>query len=356
MTDEDGATLPHDLFFERLRALEAEGHVPARAFSIARYESALAQWPLAWGDDFQPLIYGDFFPPDEEVSYPELGIKILPQPVTHALPGALTALQARVQVSDKSDASLRDAAARLNTLLGILAVQSLGNSRFAWRSFITHLHPGGVGAIVDDPVVKVAIARFQALPAAVAQRVGAALFWVREAREITYHRSRSDVVRIFDHWWNAFECLTHAVLAFSPMEKLSKQDKQREMAAILASFGGEPTADAVVAMYKVVNPGFPALAGAALRKLFGDEAAHYINECFHHPTRHERLYAIRNAIKHGDISPDNHQHLLRVEGRIRKLWFMLWRMFSVFLGTFPPLDQEARDAVRRAAATAPPPQ
>jgi hypothetical protein len=128
---------------------------------------------------------------------------------------------------------------------------------------------------------------------------------------------------------------------------MSKRERLRQLADVLEQAGGKPTVEAVLTMHRMINPGFPETASRALQDWFGSEADYYVNECFRRSDASERLYSIRNAIKHGDISPDSHEDLLRLEGRIEVLWFMVWRIFAKFLGTFSPLDENARRDVTK---------
>lgn len=72
-------------YFEavRLRALElkAEGLEFSHAFGRAHLESLLEQWPPAWGDDYQVLLYGDFDPPSQNLDFPAIGIRVLSEPI-----------------------------------------------------------------------------------------------------------------------------------------------------------------------------------------------------------------------------------------------------------------------------------
>jgi hypothetical protein len=102
-------------------------------------------------------------------------------------------------------------------------------------------------------------------------------------------------------------------------------------------------------MYRIIDPGFRGRAEHALRVAFGHQGNYYIDQFFRLPDSRERLYAIRNGIKHGTLSPESRSDLIRVEGRISQLWLVVWRLLAIFLGTFHPYDTDAYDV------TGPPP-
>ena len=122
-----------DRFFSVLRQrtedLIASGIREGHTRGLAQLEMRIAQWPSGWGDDLLVLIYGDFNAPPAELHFPDLGITIEPEKVTTSvIKSALCVLKARVKIPEKSVKALADAAARINTLLGVLAVLNWGNS------------------------------------------------------------------------------------------------------------------------------------------------------------------------------------------------------------------------------------
>lgn len=120
-------------------------------------EMRIAQWPAGWGDDLVVLIYGDFNEPPAELAFPDLGITIEPEKLINTvIRSAMCVLKARVKIAEKSVKALVDAAARINTLLGVLAVLDWGNSGSGWWSHVTHGSMSGVMLKLDpDRVQKV---------------------------------------------------------------------------------------------------------------------------------------------------------------------------------------------------------
>jgi hypothetical protein len=349
---ESPSLLPEpDGFWSRMRALEAQGVSRDRTFGIAKYETQIGLWVSHSEPHFVALIYGDFSPPAKELTFPELGITIFPEPVTNCpIRGAFTVLKAHVAVSAKTDASVRDASRRLNILLGILSLQELGNTKLSWWSYVTHLNSGGVMPSLELLETGEPTARLLALPMVPSRHVEKALYWVREAQTLLQQKVRSDVVRAYEHWWNAFECLVYAVQELVPVPKQSRSEKESQFATILATHDGMLTIQSVTEMFRVVDPGFVSVAERVFQVCFGAQSNHYTQEFFRRSDTNERLYAIRNAIKHGTISPDNPDDISRVEGRIHKLWLVVWRLMAFLLGTFHPLDVDAAAAIQEPIA------
>jgi hypothetical protein len=107
----------------RTEEMVASGMREGHARGLAYLEKRIAQCPYGWGDDLVVLLYGDFDAPPAELDFPDLGITIEPEKVTtRFIKSALCVLNARVKIPEKSVKALVDAAARINTLLGVLAV------------------------------------------------------------------------------------------------------------------------------------------------------------------------------------------------------------------------------------------
>ena len=109
--------------------LRQHGHSRAVASETAQIEDRIAtQWPADWGSEFQALVYGDFEAPPTALEYSGLGIRVLPENLRNTvITGAMGVYAARVQVPEPSFPAVMDAAARLNTLIGIWAVVDWGN-------------------------------------------------------------------------------------------------------------------------------------------------------------------------------------------------------------------------------------
>jgi hypothetical protein len=186
------------------------------------------------------------------------------------------------------------------------------------------------------------IAEILKLPAEVRRKLEAALFWVREPRNLLLESYRPDDLRAYSAYWNAFECLVEAVCIVKPRPKSTKSGKQAQIDAFVRQRGGKLTAEDIQHCYSnIVNPGFVGKASHALSVCFGNEGERYAEECFRLSNRHDRLYDVRNAINHGEIDAENPKEILRVEARLGRLWMIVWRMFGCFVPFPAPADSKA---------------
>ena len=342
----DASTAEADRYFGLMRqkteALVATGVREGHALGLAHLEMRIAQWPSGWGDDLLVLIYGDFNAPPAELDFPDLGITIESEKVTTSfIRSAMCILKARVKITEKSVKALTDAAARMNTLLGVLAVLNWGNSGSGWWSHVTHGSMGGVMAELEPDRVQKVVEALGNLPTPVARKVRSALYWVREPRQLMMERHRSDVLRLYAGYWNAFECLVEAVCLLRPHPKPGRAEKQVAIDAFVAERKGKLDTTAISECYKAfVDPGFVAKASHALSVCFPDRASQYTLECFRMKPEQDRLYNIRNAINHGDIDADNPSELLRVEDRHSRLWMIVFGMIGLIIPINRPLDQQ----------------
>jgi len=331
-------------FFERLvrrvKELNRSGFDWSHAHGIAWLEERIRQWPSGWGDDLQVLIYGDFEQPKVPINIPVLDIVVHPEKLEGTvIRNAMTVLKATVKVKEKTVASLIDAARHINVLLGAYTLVEWGNSACGWWSWVTHGTGGSVMTRLDHQGVPKAIDSILALSGPVRAKVDAALYWVREPRNLLIEFYRSDLLRVYSAYWNAFECLVEAINLIKPPRKLSGQEKQRLIEDLLAKHNGIVSPHFINDAYQeIVNPGFVAKASHALSVCFGQDAIGYINECFRLPQQHNRLYDIRNAINHGDIDAENPEELVRVESRLSRLWIIIWGMFGRLISFPAPLD------------------
>lgn len=95
-------------------------------------------------------------------------------------------------------------------------------------------------------------------------------------------------------------------------------------------------------MRREVTVGFPQRARHALRACFGDEGDYYSRMLFESEEHRISLYRLRNKLKHGSRhhhDPDQHAELPEA---MHQLWLIVMRLFAVFLGTFNPLDVDAK--------------
>jgi hypothetical protein len=176
----------------------------------------------------------------------------------------------------------------------------------------------------------------------VQRKVISALHWIREPRRMVMEGYRSDVLRVYAGYWNAFECLVEAVCILRPQPRLSKSEKQKTIEEYFAAHGGKLNSATIGECYrKVIDPGFVSKASHALRQCFPERADGYIGECFRAKPEQDRLYDIRNAINHGDIQAENLEELIRVEDKQRRLWIIVFGVLGQIIPVNRPLDPDA---------------
>jgi hypothetical protein len=324
----------------RAQQLQTAGMPKGRAWGTAMLEHRIAQWPLEWGNELRIIIYGDFQPPQTDLQFPDLGIVVEAGAVKGSIVrSAMCVVKARVTVSQKSVAGLADAGARINTLLGALAAVDWGNGGNGWWCHVTHGSMAGGSPAFEQDSLERAIKAIEHLQPEVRRKVTSALHWIREPRQMMMEGYRSDVLRVYAGYWNAFECLVEAVSILRPQPKLGKKEKQEKIDQFLADHGGKLDPASLSECYrKFVDPGFVAKAIHALRQCFPDRADGYIIECFRIKPEQDRLYNIRNAINHGNIEAENLEELIRVEDKHMRLWMIVFGMLGQIIPIPMPLD------------------
>lgn len=329
--------------FERARELQDGGLDWLQAVGRADLELMFAEWPSTWGDDFQVLLYGDFDPPESDLEFEHLGIRVLHEPFEKSVIRARTVLRARIRMTERSVDALMDAIRRLNVLLGAWTLVTWSNSAVGWWSHLTHSGGGGMGgSFGDNDHFSNAVEGIAVLDESIRPKVDAALFWVREPQRMMWEH-RPNLLGKYAAYWNAFECLVDAVAILRPQPKDSPSVKQERVTSFLKEHGGALTLPQVVDCYRIVNPGFRAKASHALTVCFGDAAPRYIEECFTLADKDNQLYAIRNAINHGDVDAENPDEQLRIQSRLRRLWMIVWGMFARLIPFSAPVDGPLED-------------
>lgn len=339
-----------DKFWADLNRRQAELQAKGLSSSVAR-DIAYVQhridnhWPPAWGDDLQVLIYGDFSAPTEDMEYPALGITVKAGELKGTvISSAMCVVAALVKVKAKTLEAVLDATKRINTLLGIWTLMDWGNRGPGWWCHLTAGSIAGVGGPMEDKGVGVAIERLEALPEDVKHKVRAALYWIRDPVPQMLEKFKDEGLRIYAGYWNAFECLVEAVCLLRPPTKMKKQDKLDGINRFLAERGGKLDIASLTECYRTfVDPGFVAKASHALRVCFGDRADGYIQECFRMKPDEQRLYAIRNAINHGDIDYEDIYERCRVEDRHHRLFMIVFGMIGRIIPFPCPVDPGPRD-------------
>ena len=330
-----------DTFQARFQELQARGFEDA--FDIADFEARIAEWPEAWGDDLRIEIYGDFEPPEKDLTFPELRITIHREKVEKTIiSGARCVLRATVGIDGKTHEALIDASDRINTLMGIFTYLNLGNPGCSWycrmfRGSIT----GGTGVFQEEEM-QVAIRHFQALSDRIRPHVRSALYWIREPQALLMESHRSDLLRVYSGYWNAFECLVEA--AYQAGKKPSPSEKRALLRKFIEEHGPLDNAASIDRCFReIIDPGLKGRASQALRAFFPEkkDAEYYMEECFTRPDKEERLYDIRNAINHGTIVIDDPLELQQMERRLFRLKMIVLRMLGAIFRVNAIADHEA---------------
>ena len=314
----------------RTQELIAEGNDHSKAHNTAWLEHRIKVWKEKWGSHFWVLIYGDFKPPTEDYRIDELGITIHHETIENSVVdnSATCVLKATIDIKDLSVPSILDAINRINLLLGSWVLVTWGNAPCRWWSWLTHDSGGSVAEPIAHKDLTKAISSIVSLPENIRGKIDAALYWVREPKNLIKESARSDLLRIYVSYWNAFECLVEAVDILKPQKKLSKLEKQEKLDEYLNKLEGSPKPSDIIECYKIINPGFKAKAINVLNVCFGEDSQAKIDECFNQDDKTDCLYQIRNSINHGDIDAENLEELIRIQSRLTKLWEIVWGMFG----------------------------
>jgi hypothetical protein len=189
---------------------------------MGELETRIAHWPEKWGDDLQVMIYGDFDAPDHDLDYATLGITVeAGNKRTNTINmSARCVVSARVKVREKNVSAVLDAAARLNTFLGIWTMIDWGNRGVGWWCSLTGGTRGFVGGPFKKEGIEDALAGIERLPQKVKRKVRAALYWIREPKRMMLETFKNDILPVYAGYWNAFECLVDAVCLIRPHRKM----------------------------------------------------------------------------------------------------------------------------------------
>jgi hypothetical protein len=338
--DSTKATWEAALINRTAELMEETGFSHGRALGMAQLEQQIAAWPKEWGNNLHVYIYGDFHPLDQDIDYPALGITVEGGHVTNTV--ILTAtcvMKVRVKVRDRTLPSVRDAHARMNMFLGLWTIIDWGNQGIGWFCLLTHGYLVGGGGPFKKEGIEDALAGIERLPPAAKRKVEAALYWIREPKLLMFELYKDEILRIYAGYWNAFECLVEAVCLIRPQKKMTNQEKQIGITKFLADRQGKLNIDSLHECYKDFgDPGFVAKASHALRVCFPDRADGYIKECFYAKPKKEQLYAVRNAINHGDLDTNSLEERMRVEEKYRRLWMIVFAMLGCLIPFRHPLE------------------
>lgn len=319
-------------FFAREKEHREAGLDWGHAAMLTHLEDRIAKWPEAWGRRLLALFYGDFDPPEGELTFKAYGIRIEPEVVRDSLiREPRTVLRARVDLEEVSLPAVKDAFARLNLLAGVLCAANSGMSiRWYVPWPIDTPFGGGMKYQLDPSEAEFRLALIRTLPAEAQARVKSALFWIREPKRMMVEWQRAgDDYAVYAGYWNAFECLVEAANMVHAPPKLSRSEKRTRIRAVLGQAGEDVGPKEIGELYReVVQPPFQTLARHAVEWCLGPYAQEYIRECFEAEPREQQLYAIRNAINHGALDINDPETLMIVQSRFPKLQYLVWGMLK----------------------------
>ena len=330
----------------RWKELMSEGRSSSEAHQRASLELRISQWPPEWGNYLHVFIYGDFEPPEQDLEYPSLGITIESAKITNSIiRSAFCVLRARVTVSERSISGAQNAMERVSKFLGVWTLIDWGNRGIGCWSWIVGNSMVSVGAAFKLEGIQRALHGIEKLRPDIQHQIGAALYWIRDPKALLQDQYKSDTLRMYVGYWNAFECLVEAVCMLAPQTNMSTKDKVAGINKFLADHQGAMDITKFTECYRTyVDPGFVAKASHALRILFPESAGGYsckgyIDECFRMKPKNQRLYDVRNAINHGTIATEDFNELSRVDDRLNRLSLMVLGMFGRLIRFRYPLDR-----------------
>jgi len=329
-----------DAHVPRTRELHQGGLPYFIAAHLAELERRIEWWPEKWGKNLRVLLYGDFDPLDEDCEYPSLGIMIRAGKLENTvISSARCVIEAEVSVSERSVPGLQNAIERLNTFLGAWTIIDWGNRGVGFWSYLTGPSNGGISGPFKVDGIEDVVAGIDRLNPEVRRKVRAALYWIRDPKEMLVNRFRNETLRLYAGYFNAFECLVEAVCLIVPRTKANRKQRDEAIAQFLADRQWHLDVDSVRECYKLfVDPGFVAKAKHALIVCCGDRATGYIKECFSVKPKEDQLYAVRNTINHGDVDFDSLREHIRIDQKLNRLQIIVFAMLGRIIPFKCPLD------------------
>ena len=292
-------------------------------------------WPSTWGDDLHIVICGDLRLPSTPVWYPDFEITLTTRSYGEGQPG-LSALDmgimAEVKLKSRTWDELQAAVPRINTWLGLIALQNLGNFGLRWWSFLTHWAGGGaIGVEWTQPALHLINARFLSLPSKSREHVERALYWIREARPRIRDDDRMSVLRYFQHLSNALEALVTAVNTYCPLEDRAAERLERfnTRFADLRTRQWLTQEDAEALASIVRGPGSRIRTEHALRVALGYDPV----KCGEYLAHIPEIVRLRNQLAHPAFLPEADHSLMEFEDQERNLKRIVWELAGFLLGT-----------------------
>ena len=312
------------------------------------FERRIEDWPKKWGKTLQFVIISDLVNiPQDKLHFDSLGITMLGSVPQKSTDMAYCRTTACIDVFERSADGINEAVKRINVLVGILFLESLGNARVGWYcGLIDGCFGRGSLGECDFERVNVASNRVLNLPPSLRKRICQTLFWIRAGgHPADREEFGREVLRTYVYNWNAFEGLVHAICSVRPLAKRDHSEKQQAIHCAIARGNGSLTPKNLARLYRlVVEPGFRVLAEHAINVSLSRDADLVNKECFELLPKSDRLYAIRNAINHGDIDAECYSTLARLRAREGVLREIVTRMLYSTIGT--PAFAHATDSKR----------
>lgn len=319
---------------EDIRSLAA-GEITDAEYRDRERRRLVENWPSTWGDDLHIVIYGDLRLPDRPIWYPEFEITLTTRSYGEGQtePSALDlGIVAEVKLKSKTWDELQAAVPRINTWLGLIALQNLGNFGLRWWSFLTHLAGGGaMGVEWGQPALPLISARLESLSPDSRKHVERALYWIREARPRIRDDDRMSVLRYFQHLSNALEALVVAVNIYCPLEDRSADRLERLNVKFSELRSKESLAvDDAEALASIVKwPGSRIRTEHALRVVLGYDPTKCNENLAHIP----KIVRLRNQLAHPALYPEADHSLRPFEDQARNLKRIVWELAGFLLGT-----------------------
>jgi len=189
-----------------------------------------------------------------------------------------------------------------------------------WWSALTHSTNACGMKILDESLTEQLVKHLPTIRPKARKAIEAALYWMREPRNMLMEHYRSEDMATYAGYWNAFESLVSAVHAMRPLTKQSVHEKQSLIRARLKAAGRNVGPDTIARLYKeVVDVGLLGRAEHAIRLCCGDQAERLFVECFTIDPPSRRLYNVRNSINHGTIDFNDLDTLCLLECRFSEL-------------------------------------
>ncbi len=275
----------------------------------------LKNWPAAWGDAFQFVVSFDWVDVAKQIDCSQFGIVITttPWPEYSPFPDGVIA---RASVAGKTQADVDDAVRRINDLLGLLSLLNYGSRSLRWYCHLTHLGiTFGSDLSIRTQELNDCASALRDLSEQERRLVRRALYWLRVAPHRQRESHRTDLIRMFEMYWNAFECVTNAGLLRTPIPKKDRRTIKRELSTEFARLvnQGRLTREDVARIKQIVGgPGqvrkltFAVSAALKAEDVHKAEIAKFVKQ----------LCGFRNELKHADLDAEDNATLMRAENLI----------------------------------------